>query len=149
MTARPALIDTNILCYALDASEPVKRAACAELLARCWRSEINLSVSVQNLAEFSVVMTEKVRNPVPDAIVTRFIEHIRAFDGFLVLSYDAQIIVDAIAIRKTYSLHFWDALLAATMKENSVEIIYTEDAHFAKIPWITVINPCNHEDYGH
>lgn len=120
----------------------MNRAACAELLARCWRSEINLSVSVQNLTEFSVVMTEKIKNPVPDAIVTQFIENIEAFDGFSVLNYDAQTIINAIEIQKTYSLHFWDALIAATMKQNSLETIYTEAAHFGKVPWISVINPC-------
>jgi predicted nucleic acid-binding protein len=141
MTAPPALIDTNILCYALDAGEPEKRKAAAGLLSRCWRSEITLAVSVQNLAEFSVVMTEKVRHPVPDAVVTRFINDIVSFDGWTVIGYDPGMIRDAIALRRTYSLHFWDALLAATMKQHHIGTIYTEDLHFKKVPWITVIDP--------
>ncbi|MFA4826196.1 MAG: PIN domain-containing protein [Methanoregula sp.] len=141
MTAQPALIDTNILCYALDAGEPEKRAVAVELLSQCWRSEIDLTVSVQNLAEFSVVMTEKVKHPVPDAVVTRFIRDIVSFDGWRVIGYDPGTIMDAIDIRRTYSLHFWDALLAATMKQHSVGMIYTEDSHFKKIPWIQVNNP--------
>ena len=141
MTAQPALIDTNILCYAFDAGEPEKRAIAAELLSRCWRSELALAVSVQNLAEFSVVMTEKVKHPVPDAIVTRFIRDIVAFDGWRVINYDPETIMDAVNIRSTFSLHFWDALLAATMKQHNISAIYTEDSHFKKIPWITVIDP--------
>jgi len=141
MTARPALVDTNILCYALDADEPEKRTVAAELLARCFRSEIPLAVSVQNLAEFSVVMLEKVKNPVPDTVVTRFVRNIESFDGWTVIGYDAKTIMDAAAIRKKYSLHFWDALLAATMKQHTITTIYTEDAHFCKISGITVINP--------
>ena len=141
MIAQPALIDTNILCYALDAGEPEKRVVAVELLSQCWRSEIGLAVSVQNLAEFSVVMTEKVKHPVPDAVVTRFIHDIVAFDGWTVINYDPGTIMDAIDIRRTYSLHFWDALLAATMKQHSVGVIYTEDSHFKKIPWIHVIDP--------
>ena len=88
MTAQPALIDTNILCYALDAGEPEKREVAAGLLSRCWRSEIALAVSMQNLAEFSVVMTEKVKHPVPDAVLTRFIRDIVSFDGWTVIGYD-------------------------------------------------------------
>jgi predicted nucleic acid-binding protein len=141
MTAPPALIDTNILCYALDAGEPEKRAVAAELLSACWRSEIALSVSVQNLAEFSVVMTENVEHPLPEAVVTRFIHDIVSFDGWTVISYDPGTIVDAVSIRGTYSIHFWDALLAATMKQHNIVTIYTEDLHFNKIPWITVIDP--------
>jgi predicted nucleic acid-binding protein len=141
MTAQPALIDTNILCYALDAGEPEKREAAAGLLSRCWRSELALCVSVQNLAEFSVVMTEKVRHPVPDAVVKRFIRDIVSFDGWTVIGYDPGTIMEAVSIRNRYSLHFRDALLAATMKQHHIGTIYTEDAHFSRVPWITVIDP--------
>lgn len=54
--------------------------------SRCWRSEIDLAVSVQNLAEFSVVMMEKVHNPVPDETVSRFIRNIVLFDGWTIIS---------------------------------------------------------------
>ena len=141
MIVPPALIDTNILCYALDAGVPEKRVAAVDLLSQCWRSEITLAVSVQNLAEFSVVMTEKVQHPVPDAVVTRFIRDIVSFDGWKVIGYDSKTIMDAVSIRSTYSLHFWDALIAATMKQHNIGKIYTEDSHFKKIPWITVIDP--------
>ena len=141
MTAPPALIDTNILCYALDAGEPEKRKAAAGLLSRCWRSEMTLTVSVQNLAEFSVVMTEKVRHPVPDAVVKRFINDIVSFDGWTVIGYDTGTIMEAVSIRSRYSLHFWDALLAATMRQHAIGTMYTEDSPFNKVPWITVIDP--------
>jgi predicted nucleic acid-binding protein len=141
MNVPPALVDTNILCYALDAGEPEKRAVAAELLSRCWRSESNFAVSVQNLAEFSVVMTEKVQHPVPGAVVSRFIWDIVSFDGWMVIGYDGGTIMDAVGIRSTYSLHFWDALLAATMKQHNIGTIYTEASHFNKIPWIKVIDP--------
>jgi predicted nucleic acid-binding protein len=141
MTAPPALIDTNILCYALDAGEPEKRKVAAGLLLQCWHNEVALAVSVQNLAEFSVVMTEKVKHPVPDAVVKRFINDIVSFDGWTVIGYDAGTITDAVSIRSKYSFHFWDALLAATMKQHHIGTIYTEDAHFSRVPWITLIDP--------
>jgi predicted nucleic acid-binding protein len=141
MIAPPALIDTNILCYALDNGEPEKRSVAVELLSQCWRSETVLAVSVQNLAEFSVVMTEKVKHPVPDEVVTRFIRDIVSFDGWMVIGYDPGTIIDAVGIRRKYSIHFWDALLVATMKQHNIDTIYTEDSHFKKVPWITVIDP--------
>ena len=141
MIAPPALIDTNILCYAFDAGLPEKRAIAAGLLSQCWRSEIALAVSVQNLAEFSVVMTEKVKHPVPDAVVTRFIQDIVSFGGWSVIGYDPGTIMDAVVIRRQYSIHFWEALLVATMKQHNIGTIYTEDSHFKKVPWMTVIDP--------
>jgi predicted nucleic acid-binding protein len=141
MIAPTALIDTNILCYAFDTGEPEKRVVAAELLSQCWRSGIPLAVSVLNLAEFSVVMTEKVKHPVPNAVVTRFIKDIVSFDNWTVISYDSETIMDAVDIKCKYSLHFWEALLAASMKQHNIGTIYTEDTHFKKVPWITVINP--------
>jgi predicted nucleic acid-binding protein len=49
--------------------------------------------------------------------------------------------MDAVSMRDTLSLHFRDALLAATMNQHTIGTIYTEDPHFNKIPWITVVNP--------
>ncbi|MBN1166873.1 MAG: PIN domain-containing protein [Methanospirillaceae archaeon] len=141
MIALPALIDTTILCYALDTGEPEKRAVAVELLSQCWRSETVLAVSVQNLAEFSVVLTEKVKHPVPDAVVTRFIQNVVSFDGWRVIGYDPGTIIDAVGIRGKYSLNFWDALIVATMKQHNIDTIYTENSHFKKIPWMTVIDP--------
>lgn len=141
MTAKPALVDTNILCYAFDAGEPEKRAAASGLLARVFRSEEELAVSVQNLAEFSVVAREKLEHPLPDEIVTRFIRDISSFDGWTVIRYDAGTVIRAIEISRTWNLHFWDSLLVATMQEQGIDTIWSEDSHFSKIPWLIVKNP--------
>ncbi|NMB80007.1 MAG: PIN domain-containing protein, partial [Methanomicrobiales archaeon] len=84
---------------------------------------------------------EKVKNPVPDTVVSRFIHDISSFERWTVVGYDAQTIMEALKIQKKFSLHFWDALLAATMKQNHLDTIYTEDSHFKKISWISVVNP--------
>ncbi len=141
MTESPGLVDTNILCYAFDNRDTRKQKAASGLLSRCWQSEISLAVSIQNLAEFSVVMTEKIENPVSNEVITRFIRDISLFEGWKVLCYDSESIIDAVNISSKYSLHFWDSLLAATMKFNGLELIYSEDSHFKRVPWLTVINP--------
>jgi predicted nucleic acid-binding protein len=141
MADGPALVDTNILTYAFDTRDPKKRERAAELLARCWRSEERLSVSVQNLAEFSVVVTEKIANPIPGPVVTKFIAAVASYNGWNVVSYGPGTILAAHGLARRCSLHFWDALLAATMQENGISAIYTEDAHFGKVPGLSVINP--------
>ena len=141
MTAPEALIDTNILGYLFDADVPTKRAVSRDLLARCWNGEVTYAVSVQNLAEFAVVVTEKVAFPMPQSVVRSFIETILNFDGWKVISYRGSTIQDALAIKEKYSLHFWDALIVATMQEHGIHQIYTEDRGFAKVPGCIPVNP--------
>lgn len=141
MTGNPPLIDTNVLVYLFDADAPEKRRISKDLVTACWRSERCYSVSVQNLAEFSVVVTEKVENPMPVEDVTRFIRNVQEFEGWNVVGYGSRTILAAHEIRDRYRVHFWDALLAATMIESSIDTIITEDAHLLRIPGITVVNP--------
>lgn len=100
-----------------------------------------LSVSVQNLAEFSVVVTEKVERPLPLPVVRKFIASISAFDGWNVVGYSSDTILAAHEIKKRGSLNFWDALLVVTMEENRIHAIYTEDRYFDRVPDLTVIDP--------
>ena len=141
MTAGPALIDTNILVYAFDADRGRKNITAKELIGRSWRGKERYAVSTQNLAEFSVVVREKVAHPVPSDDFRQFLSLVMRSREWQVLGYTAKTIIRAHEIRDEYKLHFWDALLAATMEENSVRTIITEDAHFRNVPWITVQNP--------
>jgi predicted nucleic acid-binding protein len=141
MTAPEALIDTNILGYLFDADVPMKRAASRNLLERCWRGEVRYAVSVQNLAEFAVVVTEKVASPMPESVVKKFIGAILGFDGWSVISYEGTTIPGALEIKERYGLHFWDALLVATMQEHGISRIYTEDKGFTKVPDCIPLNP--------
>jgi len=93
------------------------------------------------LPGFSVVVTEKIEHPMPLPVVRKFITSISAFDGWNVVGYSADTILSAHEIKKRWSLHFWDALLVATMEENRIRTIYTEDHHFERVPGLTVIDP--------
>lgn len=142
MRGELALIDSNLLSYVFDDSEPEKRRICAEMVAECWKRKRDFAVSVQNLSEFYVVVTEKIENPIPANLAKRFIELIIEFQGWHVLNYNENTIKSAIDISTEYSIHYWDALLAATMRENNVFCIHTENENdFKKIPWIKVLNP--------
>lgn len=141
MTGSPALIDTNILVYAFDADSGQKYSVAKDLICRSWKGTEQYAVSVQNLAEFSVVVREKVAHPVPSDDVQQFLSLIMRSRDWKVLGYSAKTIIRAHEIRDGHRLHFWDALLAATMEENSVRTIITEDVHFRKVPGISVLNP--------
>jgi predicted nucleic acid-binding protein len=141
MSGELALIDSNILTYVFDADEPDKQRMCRELIGDCWNRKQKYAVSVQNLSEFYVVVTSKIKNPIPKKIASQFISSIVKFHNWKVINFDADTVLSAIEINMEYGVHYWDAVLAATMKEHGIFSIYTEDQHFSKIPWLVAMNP--------
>jgi len=135
------LIDTNILVYAYDESEGKKHEICKRLIDECWRLRDKYSISIQNLSEFYVVITKKIENPVPMKMAKEIIEDIIEFQNWILMDYDPRTILSAIELNMVYKVHYWDALIAATMRENKIFSIYTEDGDFKNIPWLNVINP--------
>lgn len=135
------LIDTNILVYAYDESEGKKHEICKRLIDECWRLREKYSISIQNLSEFYVVITKKIENPVPMEMAKEIIEDIIEFQNWILMDYDPRTILSAIELNMVYQVHYWDALIAATMRENEIFSIYTEDGDFKNIPWLNVINP--------
>jgi predicted nucleic acid-binding protein len=136
------LIDTNILVYTLDTDEPEKQTICKELIRKCWtEQQQQYAISVQNLSEFYATVTGKFREKVKETTVRRFITEIVSFRDWKVIAPVAQTIPAAIDLSIEHNIHYWDAVIAATMRENGVFSIYTEDRHFSRIPWLTVVNP--------
>src|SRR3989344_304386 len=133
------LIDTNILVYALDKQEGAKNLSAKELINRCWQGKDNLAVSAQNLAEFVFVSTKKAKLDFGQA--KTMVAYIIDFIGFIKISYSAETVLSAIDIADEFKMSFLDSLLAATMKENGIFNIYTENAKDFKMPWINAVNP--------
>lgn len=133
------LVDSNLLIYSIDTREEHKhRQASEEILKLIERGE--LAVSIQNLAELSCVLLEKTDPPQNPDNVMNYIFRLHKLGS--IIGYDHETVIRAISISKEYGIHFFDALLAATMQENGVSEILTEDtADFKKIKWLTVRNP--------
>ena len=135
------LLDTNILVYASEQEESIKNKKTKELVNKCWQGEDNFAVSAQNLAEFVFVSTRKAKLDFNQAKI--FAWYIIEFEGFKKINYSAKTILSAIDIAIEFKMFFWDSLLAATMKENGIFNIYTENEKDFKMPWINAVNPFN------
>ena len=133
------LVDTNILVYASEKDESAKVQKAKEFINRCWKGEILFAVSSQNLGEFVHVSAKKAKLNLEEA--KTFTEFIVEFHGFQKISYNAGTVISAIEIANEFKTPFWDALLAATMKENGIFNIYTENVNDFKMPWIKAVNP--------
>jgi predicted nucleic acid-binding protein len=136
------LIDTNILVYAFDSSEPHKNKIAKEFLQACWNGEKQAAISLQNINECYAVLTTKVKRPLARGVAKEII------NGFLRMVSWAKLVPTgktssrAISIHDQYGVPFWDALLSATMLQYGITTIYTENIKdFKKIKEITAINP--------
>ncbi len=137
-SANSALIDSNVLVYAYHPGDA--RHENARLLLDRLIREGTGRISIQNLVEFCHVVRHKARVPVQGERLGRFVRNLRS--AFPVLPYSGQTIQQALSLADERQVHFFDALLAATMLENGIGTIYTEDVDdFAHVPGITAKNP--------
>jgi predicted nucleic acid-binding protein len=136
------LVDTNILVYSYDASEPEKQKVCCSLIKKCWMREVSYAVALQNLSEFYVIVTQKIEKPLSAEIAKKIVKDIIDFSNWQVVGFNDAAVITAIDLCMKYDVHYWDALLCATMKQSGITSIYTVNVKdFEKVPWITAVNP--------
>lgn len=134
----PAFVDTNVLLYAHDASETVKRGIAAGVLARLWRDRMGV-LSTQVLQEFYDAGTRRLRPPVPRSVAREVIEQYRAWPVVLV---EPSLIVSASLVQERHQLSFWDALIVEAARVAGATRLLTEDlSHGRVIEGVTIVNP--------
>lgn len=136
-----AIIDSNILIYAYDTAEADKHRAANEFLRKAI-NEGKASLSTQNLVEFYARITRGRKGAMAlDKDYSR--QLVEDFvDSLNIISYDENTVLESLIVETNHGIHFWDALLAATMLENGIRTIYTENTKdFSKVPGIKAVNP--------
>lgn len=135
------LIDSNILIYSIDSSETSKHVIAKNLLKPCWLGKTTYCVSLQNLSEFFVNSIKKVAKPLSKEKGAEIVKKIIEFDGFKKLEPTKGTLKKAMDIFIKENIEYWDALIAATMIENNISHVYTENIKDFRIEGITAINP--------
>lgn len=136
------LVDTNILVYSYDASEPDKQKVCSSMLKKVWMGEVSYAIALQNLSEFYVIVTKKIENPIPDRTARKIVRDVIDFNNWNVIDLNEDSLLMGIDLSIRYNIHYWDALLCAVMKSNGITNVYTENTKdFEKVPWIKALNP--------
>jgi predicted nucleic acid-binding protein len=139
------LIDTNVLIYATLSADP-RHARAAEVLALRGRENVEVFVSVQNLAEMYPNLTGPKNQPPDTPEVARAkIESIARLDGVTVLPLTIQTIRKALDLCQRRGIRrqrFFDMQLAALMLEERIGILVTENGvDFQGIEGIEVLDP--------
>ena len=131
-------VDTNILVYAVDASEPKKCPVARNWLERLWQ-ERSGCLSYQVLNEFYVTVTAKL-SPGLDARDAR--ELVRSLFAWQPLAIDIAAIERAWHLMDRFSLHFWDALIVASANLCAAQILLSEDLQAdLEIHGTRIVNP--------
>ena len=137
--------DTNILVYAYDETEKEKRQIAEKLVEMVFSGEKRGALSNQILSELFSVLTTKIGKPLDKEVAAKIIRKYVLSDNWEKLDYTNSTVLKAALTASYYNNHFWDTLVAETMKENEITRILTEnEKDFRNIPGIKSINPFKH-----
>ena len=137
MSAR-TFIDTNVLVYLFDDSEPKNRDKARRRLEAAHEIS-ELVVSTQVLQELYVALT---RGSDPIASTAVAAEAVREVACFTVVQIDAPLIFAAIDGHRRNRISFWDALIVSAAVEAGCGALLSEDLHAGQeIDGLRVENP--------
>ena len=125
-------LDTNILVSAIDTTR-VNHKKAIELLEKIKKEEFQAYISTQVIGEFYVSLTRSTRginSPLTSLEAKIEVEKMLSSKLFIVLSVTGNIIKKAVSLcaeKKIKGLKFWDVVIVATMLENEISTIFTEN----------------------
>lgn len=131
-------VDTNILLYARDASEPKKQAIAADKLNTLWDAQTG-RLSTQVLNEYFVNVTRKLKPGLSPDEAWDDLEALSAWDP---LPIDMPLLKRGHDVQQRYQLSWWDSLIVAAAEAADCSTILSEDlSDSTQYFGITVNNP--------
>jgi len=133
------MIDTNVLIYAYDRTEPEKQCRALAVLDELARSGHGV-LSAQVLSEFFVNVTRKIAAPLTVAQARERLAHY--VEIWPVVPVTSQVVFQAIRGVREYHFSFWDAQIWAAALLSGAPVVLSEDFNAgAVIEGVRFINP--------
>ncbi len=131
-----AFLDTNILVYAADRSEPAKRKTARDLISHLTQHGTPC-LSTQVAQEFFVTLTRKME--VAPLVARDLVLSLKGFEQVVVDFEDIQSAMDGHILWK---ISFWDALILTAARKAQCSVLYTEDLNDGQtFGGVRVVNP--------
>jgi predicted nucleic acid-binding protein len=133
-------IDTNILVYAFDDSEPIKQPQARQFI----RARVSAADSIllwQVAGEFLGCLRrwESAGRVSPDDVVSYFDEVLMYFP--LVIP-TREVLLHSQRLTSRYSLSHWDSMVVAASSEAQADTLYSEDMQHEQVyDGVKVLNP--------
>jgi prevent-host-death family protein len=129
-------LDTNVLVYCDDESEPVKQRKALEVLDAHTRARAGV-VSLQVLQEYFVAVTRKLK--LDSGTARRKIEIFAMLD---VAEPNVSDILAAIDLHQYHGFSYWDALVLRMAKRSGCRRVLSEDMQHGRIvDGVEIVNP--------
>jgi predicted nucleic acid-binding protein len=116
-------VDTNVLVYNRDASEPEKQPRAAAWLELLWQSGRG-ALSAQVLQEYYVTVTRKLSPGMP---IEEARDEVRDYASWAPLPITADLIERAFEVETRFGLSWWDAVVVAAAQTLGCRRLLTED----------------------
>jgi predicted nucleic acid-binding protein len=134
----PVFVDTNVLVYARDVSDPPKQATATAWMEHLWASASG-RLSVQVLQEYYVTVTRKLQPGLPRDEAR---EDVRDLVAWRPVRVDEALLDAAWRVEERFGLSFWDSLIVATAHAAGCETLLTEDLqHDLVIDGLRIADP--------
>ena len=131
-------VDTNVLVYARDASEPGKQQQASTWLHALWSQGAG-RISYQVLQEYYQVVTRRLTPGMPVEMARADIRDLLSWDP---VKTDAAVLESAWTVEARYGLSWWDALIVGAAQRADCRYLLTEDLqHGQSLEGLTVLNP--------
>lgn len=122
-------VDTNVLVYAHDKSEPVKQQLAQAALLELWSSRSGV-LSTQILQEFYSVATSKLKPPMRPAEAR---EVVSLYSEWPMVLVEPSLIITASLLQEEHQLSFWDALVIEAARVAGARTLLTEDMQGGRV----------------
>ena len=118
----PDFLDSNVLVYAYDVSDPRKQHIAQDLVRKAIGGEIVISTQV--LAEFAATLLYKLS---PAGLPNDVLAILNALGPIRLILPDGDTVRRAIEARTSYGLHFYDGMIVAAAERAGCSRIWSED----------------------
>ena len=115
-------LDTNILVYAYDRSEPRKQQIAQGLVRRAVAGEITASSQV--LGEFAATLLHKLSPPANPEDLMALLD---TLGPIRLVPIDGDVVLRAVQARAQYGVHFYDGMILAAAERGGCQKIWSED----------------------
>jgi predicted nucleic acid-binding protein len=134
----PIFVDTNVLVYARDATEPRRQSLAADWLLRLWTEHLGRT-SVQVLSEYYVTVARKLK---PGLKADEAWDDVRAFLAWEPQEIDRELLSRAREVEKRHALSWWDSMVVAAAQLQDCRLLLTEDLQDGRVyDDVTICSP--------
>jgi predicted nucleic acid-binding protein len=131
-------VDTNVLVYWRDASEPDKQERALTWLSELWERRSG-RLSFQVLQEFYVTVTAKLTLSLSPELARLNVRQLLAWKP---VTLDARLLEEAWRLQDRYLFPWWDALIVAAAQVSACRYLLSEDFQDGmEVGDLKVVNP--------